>query len=106
MSKAVALAALKPLIFFDDNLRNCADACASTPTVRVPVVEEKVVVTLSSRDRDGSKRPDRFLSVCKIFLRNSFHEHEPALREWQQEHLTDLGVATLERRPTSAKSVV
>lgn len=90
MSKAVALAALKPLIFFDDNLRNCVDACASTPTIRVPAVEEKVLVALSSTSKDRPQRPERFLSVCKIFLRNSFREHEAALREWEQEHLTDL----------------
>lgn len=90
MSKAIALAALKPLIFFDDNLRNCVDACVSTPTIRIPVVEENVVVTLSSTVKDGAKRPERFLSVCKIFLRSGFREHEPALREWQQEHLMDL----------------
>jgi 5'-nucleotidase len=98
MSKAVALAALKPLIFFDDSVRNCIDACATTPTVRVPVVEEvaipvleeKVFATLSSAEGDGAKRPERFLSVCKIFLRSSFREHEPALREWQQTHLMAL----------------
>lgn len=105
MSKAVALAALKPLIFFDDNLRNCVDACASTPTFRVPVleekdvsfVEEKVIVTLPSTDGDGAKRPERFLSVCKIFLRSSFSEHEPALREWQQQHLMDLSDNAFDR---------
>ena len=90
MSKAVALAALKPLIFFDDDPRNCADACVSTPTVRIPVVEETVVVTLSSADGAGAKRPEKFLNVCKIFLRKTFDDHEPALRGWQQEHLADL----------------
>jgi 5'-nucleotidase len=90
MSKAVALAALKPLIFFDDDLRNCADACVSTPTVRIPVMEEKVLMTLPLTDSDGAKRPEKFLSVCKIFLRKSFDDHEPALRGWQQEHLADL----------------
>lgn len=97
MSKAVALAALKPLIFFDDSIRNCVDASASTPTFRVPVPEEavvgvpgkRVVVTMSS-DGEGTKRPERFLSVCKIFLRGSFRGHEPELRQWHQENLTDL----------------
>ncbi len=102
MSKAVELAALKPLIFFDDNHRNCVDASASTPTFRVPIVEqlvtaseEKAVVTLSS-NRSGSNRPEKFLGVCKIFLRKSFGNHEPALREWQQEHLTDLSEEAFE----------
>ncbi len=54
------------------------------------MLEEKVVVTLSSADGKGVQRPERFLSVCKIFLRKGFPEHEPALRRWQQEHLTDL----------------
>lgn len=90
MSKAIALAALKPLIFFDDNLRNCDDACVSTPTVRIPVLEKTTVVTLSSAVGKGAKRPETFLSVCKVFLRTSFDDHEPALRGWHQEHLTDL----------------
>ncbi len=95
MSKAVALAALAPLIFFDDNVRNCVDACTLTPTVRIPLLEEKLTpvvqdkasVTLSSAGADRSNRPERFLSVCKIFLRSSFTDHEPTLRQWQQEHL-------------------
>ncbi|MDX2181104.1 MAG: 5'-nucleotidase [Bryobacteraceae bacterium] len=97
-SKTVALAALQPLIFFDDSIRNCNDASASAPTVRIPPHEEplthelpeKVSATLSSTRDDKSSRPERFLSVCKIFLRRNFADHEPTLRLWQQEHLTDL----------------
>ena len=58
--------------------------------MRIPVLDEKVVVTLSSADGDGAKRPEKFLGICKIFLRKNFDEHAPALRGWQQEHLTDL----------------
>lgn len=97
MSKAVALAALKPLIFFDDNLRNCVDACPWAPTVRIPAHEEKLVVTLSSVEGDGAKRPERFLGVCKIFLRKSFGDHEPALRSWQQDNLSELSDAAFEK---------
>jgi len=84
MSKAVELAALKPLIFFDDSLKNCAEACASTPTVRIPVPEEtKVAIAMSST----ATRPERFLGVCKLFLRQSFDGSEPVLIQWSEEHL-------------------
>ncbi len=84
MSKAVELAALKPLIFFDDNPKNCAEACASTPTVRIPLPEEtKLVIAVSSTPT----RPERFLGVCKLFLKKSFDDSQPVLLRWSEEHL-------------------
>lgn len=89
MSKAVILGALKPLIFFDDSTRHCDDALSITPTIRIPKLEEEPAPAPSPIDDQRSRRPDRFLSVCRIFLRNNYPEHEPALLEWQQEHLLD-----------------
>lgn len=91
MSKGVELAALKPLIFFDDNPKNCADACVSTPTVRVPLPDEaKLVIAISSAPVGRNKRPDRFMGVCKLFLKKTFDENEPLLRQWHEESLGEL----------------
>jgi len=94
MSKSFALAALNPSIFFDDSTNNCDDAVACTPTVRIPTVADQTfkvpAVILSSAESLASNRPDRFLGVCKMFLRKSFDDHESELRQWQQEHLTEL----------------
>jgi hypothetical protein len=68
MSKSIELGALKPLIFFDDSPKNCADACESTPTVRVPVLET-TVTTVISTDGAGVGRRTQFLGVCKLFLK-------------------------------------
>src|SRR5262249_36494683 len=97
MSKAVELAALKPLIFFDDSLKNCEDPRTCAPTVRVPVAEEKVVVTLSSADREIGDRPERFLTICKLYLRKSFDKHEQALRVWHDEKLAGMEDGVFDR---------
>jgi 5'-nucleotidase len=96
MSKAVKLAALKPLIFFDDSLKNCVAASRCAATVRIPVLEEKVVVTLSSGGA-GTKRPDRFLGICKLYLKKSFDEHAETLRVWHDEKLNGLGDEAFEQ---------
>ena len=96
MSKAVALAALKPLIFFDDNLRNCVDACPWTPTVKNSCARGEGGRNTFLVEADGAKRPERFLGVCKIFLRKGFGDHEPALRTWQQENLSELSDTAFE----------
>jgi hypothetical protein len=94
MSKAVLLSELKPLIFFDDSVNNCAEACASTPTVRVPTEEPvKMVIALTS----GVRSPERFLHVCRLVLKKSFDQHESTLRTWQEEKLSDLTDEALER---------
>src|SRR5258708_3573617 len=87
MSKNVELAALKPLIFFDDSPKHCADASVSTPTAQVLVVETKVTTVISSAT-PIDQRPDHFLAVCKLFLAKSFTAHEPTLRQWHEERLT------------------
>jgi 5'-nucleotidase len=89
MSKGTLLAELKPLIFFDDSLKNCADACASTPTVRIPVEEEpkQFVMALST---SSGRSPDRFLHVCKLVLKKTFDTNEPKLRAWHEEKLGPL----------------
>jgi 5'-nucleotidase len=95
MSKAVVLAALNPLIFFDDSLKNCEDASACAPTVRIPAMpkragQKKVVVAMSSAADASTNRPDRFLTVCKLYLRKNFDEHEQALRVWHDTKLAGL----------------
>jgi len=90
MLKGVELAALRPLIFFDDNPKNCADACVSTPTARIPLLEEKFVTALSSALAGSNDRPDRFLGVCKIFLKKTYAEGEPVLRKWHEDHIEGL----------------
>jgi 5'-nucleotidase len=98
MSKAVLLSALKPLIFFDDSVNNCAEACASTPTVRIPTEEPvKLVITLSSAPPSGIRSPDRFLHICKLVLKKSFDQHEPTLRSWREAKLSSLTDEALEK---------
>jgi 5'-nucleotidase len=93
MSKNVVLAALKPLIFFDDSTKNCADACASTPTVRVPLVETALSVQPALTLRT---RPQQFTAVCKLFLRKNFGQHEGTLLKWQEEHLQGMSDASFD----------
>ena len=96
MSKGKLLAQLKPLIFFDDSVKNCADACLTTPTVRIPVEEPtKILVTLSSPGA-RAQSSERFMHVCKLVLKKTFDEREPALRTWQEEKLTGLTDEALE----------
>jgi 5'-nucleotidase len=97
MSKAVELAALEPLIFFDDSLKNCDDARQCAPTVRVPSAEETLVVALSSVNGEHGRRPEKFLSVCKLYLRRSFNEYETTLRLWHDENLTRLNDSAFEQ---------
>jgi hypothetical protein len=40
---------------------------------------------------------ERFMHVCKLVLRKTFDEREPALRTWQEEKLTGLSDKALER---------
>jgi 5'-nucleotidase len=90
MSKGMLLAELRPLIFFDDSVKNCADACAITPTVQILADEAvKTVVTRSSAPGRVSS-PERFFQVCKLVLKKTFDEHEPALRMWEEKNLSSL----------------
>jgi 5'-nucleotidase len=97
MSKAVELAALKPLIFFDDSMKNCDDASICAPTVRIPVLQETLVLTMSSTGERNTARPERFLTVCKLYLRKGFGEHEQALRVWHDDKLAGLDDDTFDR---------
>jgi 5'-nucleotidase len=87
MSKRIILAALNPLIFFDDNTKNCQEAAVSTPTVQVPAFCTEVIV----RAGDPRDRPLRFTTVCKLFLKTNFEEHEKTLLEWHEAHLSEFG---------------
>jgi 5'-nucleotidase len=95
MSKNVVLAALKPLIFFDDSTKNCADACASTPTVRVPLLEPPPAVQPALVFATGT-RPQQFSTVCKLFLKRNFGQHEATLLKWQEEHLGGMSDASFD----------
>jgi 5'-nucleotidase len=89
MSKRFILAALNPLIFFDDSMKNCHEAASCTPTVHVP----QVVSTASAADSSvqfNSARPERFAVVCKLFLKKDFASQEQALLQWYETHLPDL----------------
>ena len=106
MSKNVILSALKPLIFFDDSPKNCADACASTPTVHVPPVRVLTVMGSPPIDK-ADQRPKQFTAVCKLFLEKSYGTHEATLLKWHDENLQGLNcevyqsfVAELERSAT------
>jgi 5'-nucleotidase len=90
MPKSVELAALKPLIFFDDNPKNCADACDSTPTVRVPVLETRLTTIITTEGSQIGRRT-RFMGVCRLFLKKTFDANEPTLMQWHDEHLEPLG---------------
>ena len=89
ISKGALLSELKPLIFFDDSMKNCDDACRSTSTARVPVLENsKLVIKLSSGTPARSN--ERFFNICRLYLKKNFDERESILRIWQEEHLSGL----------------
>ena len=90
MSKGMLLAELRPLIFFDDSATNCADACGITPTVQIPVEEAVKTVVTHSSAAGRVRSPERFFQVCKLVLKKTFDEHEPALRMWEEKNLSGL----------------
>jgi 5'-nucleotidase len=107
MSKSVVLAALKPLIVFDDSTKNCADACVSTPTVQIPLLEPFPtlcpVPTLTVGDRSL-----QFTTVCRLFLKKTYGQHEATLLQWHEDHLGSMSdesftgyVSELERSVTA-----
>jgi 5'-nucleotidase len=91
MSKAVELAALRPLIFFDDNLKNCVDASNCSPTVRVPISNEEIAINSDIVQRERPDRSEKFLGVCRIFLKKTFDQHSDTLRIWHDQNLSGLG---------------
>ena len=93
MSKAVELAALQPLIFFDDNLKNCMDASSCSPTVRVPTLEVDVVINGDASGASLPGRSDRFLGVCRIYLKKTFDQHADTLSIWHNEKLRNMSDA-------------
>jgi 5'-nucleotidase len=96
MPKGRLLSELKPLIFFDDSLKNCDDACKSTPTARVPIEKKaNLVITLSSGDTPHSR--DRFFNVCKLYLKKDFAKHESKLRLWEEQNLSRISNSAFER---------
>jgi hypothetical protein len=91
MSKGTLLAELKPLIFFDDSPKNCADAAVTTPTVRIPVEDTvSFMFTLPPAPVYPPRQPERFLHVCKLVLKKTFDQHEPALLAWQEQKLAGM----------------
>jgi 5'-nucleotidase len=91
MSKGTLLAELKPLIFFDDSPKNCADAAVTTPTVRIPVEDTvSFTFTLPPAPVYPPRQPERFLHVCKLVLKKTFDQHEPALLAWQEQKLAGM----------------
>lgn len=91
MSKAVELAALRPLIFFDDNLKNCVDASNCSPTVRIPAANEAIAINSGVVQEGRPHRSEKFLGVCRIFLRKTFDQHSDTLRIWHDHNLSGLG---------------
>lgn len=97
MSKATLLEELKPLIFFDDSTKNCVEASASTPTVRIPVEEPaKAGIGVPSESTSRELRSQRFFKVCKLVLKKDFARHESTLRIWQEEKLKCLSNGAVE----------
>lgn len=90
MSKGTLLAELKPLVFFDDSPKNCADASITTPTVRIPVDSVSFATPLAVPSAQPQRQPERFLNVCKLVLKKTFDQHEPELRMWQEEKLAGM----------------
>lgn len=90
MSKGTLLAELRPLIFFDDSAKNCADACVRTPTVEIPVEETMKTVVTHASAPGRVRSPERFFQVCRLVLKKTFDEHEQALCMWQEKNLSSL----------------
>ena len=96
MSKGTLLSELKPLIFFDDSLKNCDEASLSTSTARVPILEK---TKLRGPSSSGllPRSPERFFKVCKLYLKRNFDKHESDLRVWQEERLSSLSDDAFEK---------
>jgi len=95
MSKGVVLAALKPLIFFDDSKRHCDDAAISTNTARVLPLDLPAPAQPSISPA-SEKRPEQFTAVCKLFLKKNFAPHESTLLTWHEQHLGALSNAAFQ----------
>lgn len=60
-------------------------------------------MTLSSEtsqvkeDATTSGRSERFLTICKLYLRKTFNENETTLRSWHDENLTGLAESSFDQ---------
>ncbi len=87
MYKRFVLAALKPLIFFDDSKKHLADACPTTNSVEVPVLAIPETGAQPPAPSDVRGRREAFTAICRMVLKKDYSTHEPALIEWCDEHL-------------------
>jgi len=57
----------------------------------VPLLEPVLILAPVTPTSVSVERPAQFATVCKLFLKKSFNEHEQTLLQWHEEHLQGLG---------------
>jgi 5'-nucleotidase len=81
MKKSNVLRSLHAVMFFDDNLKHCADAAEFGP-VSLVLNPEIVPVVAPIATASASSHPvrlDRFTGICKLVLRKEYAQHETTL---------------------------
>jgi 5'-nucleotidase len=94
MAKAEILKAFGAQMFFDDKEEYCKLACREVPTGRVlmPAGQPEVEVTISIQPIDGADSQQRFLLICKSYLKNLFAPSEAELSEWYRLQLQGMPI--------------
>lgn len=81
MKKSNVLRSLHAVMFFDDNIKHCADAAEFGPVSLVlnPEVAPVTTSAASAVRTPQSFRLDRFTGICKLVLKKDYSQHETAL---------------------------
>jgi 5'-nucleotidase len=92
IAKAEILKAFGAHMFFDDKEEYCKLAAQKVPTGRVllPISESvEIETTVTVADLDGDGAPERFLHICKSYLKRAFPQSEIQLSDWYKQNVCD-----------------
>jgi 5'-nucleotidase len=90
VAKSDILKAFGAHMFFDDKEEYCELAAEDVPTGRVfPPISERGELTLKFDVVDSSVAQDRFLLVCKSYMKRDYQKEEPELKEWYRVHVEE-----------------
>ncbi|MBX9602357.1 MAG: 5'-nucleotidase [Bryobacteraceae bacterium] len=89
------LGAFKPHIFFDDQELICAPASQVVPTAFVPFPVPEVLIACGPSAADESPK-NRFLLICKGYLKGKDAEKAPIVDSWYVNNLADCDWETTE----------
>lgn len=89
MAKEPWLRAFHPQIFFDDQETICKTAASVVPTARVPFPAKAVVPSTTMSRANSGDRKNRFLLICKMYLKKEIGQHTEALEQWYSTNLAE-----------------